>query len=211
VLHDAIAPAREGREIASGRPTPRGTDMLDLTSASVSPVELHPHSPRVGPPSPRARPGASPPRWAERLAAVHHIGSTAVPGIRAKPVVDLLAEVHARRPWTRPRTWCAASATTGGASAASPGGASARWRTRSPGAGWCTSTATRPAPRRSRAPGFRDYLRARPERAREYEAEKLRCRGLWPDDRRAYTAAKSAWIEAVTREALASRRSGREG
>ena len=57
---------------------------------------------------------------------------------------------------------------------------------------------------------FRDHLRARPELARAYEAEKLRCRGLWPDDRRAYTAAKSAWIDTVVREALASRGSGRE-
>ena len=67
------------------------------------------------------------------------------------------------------------------------------------------------APDVERHLAFRDHLRARPELARAYEAEKLRCRALWPDDRRAYTAAKSAWIDAAVREALASRRSGPEG
>lgn len=32
--------------------------------------------------------------WGEEVIAVHHVGSTAVPGLCAKPILDVLVEVH---------------------------------------------------------------------------------------------------------------------
>ncbi len=183
-----------------------------MSPTPAGPVELHPHSPGWAALAAREAGRLAAALGTERLAAVHHIGSTAVPGIRAKPVVDLLAEVHGPAALDE---------------AADPvRGLGYDWRGECgiPGRRFCTLedavTGRRlvhlhcyaaGAPQIEGHLAFRDYLRARPERARAYEAEKLRCRGLWPDDRRAYTAAKSAWIEAVVREALAVRRPGREG
>jgi len=32
--------------------------------------------------------------WGQEVVAIHHIGSTAVPGMSAKPIIDILVEVH---------------------------------------------------------------------------------------------------------------------
>ena len=48
---------------------------------------------------------------------------------------------------------------------------------------------------------FRDYLNAHPDRARAYEAEKLRLQALYPDDRNAYTEGKAPIIARLLREA----------
>lgn len=50
---------------------------------------------------------------------------------------------------------------------------------------------------------FRDFLRAEPGKAREYEAVKLRSRDRHPGDSHAYSDAKSEWIQATEAEAIA--------
>jgi GrpB-like predicted nucleotidyltransferase (UPF0157 family) len=50
---------------------------------------------------------------------------------------------------------------------------------------------------------FRDYLRANPETARAYEAEKRRAPDLFPDNSHAYTDEKAAWVAHTQAEALA--------
>lgn len=37
----------------------------------------------------------------DRLTGVHHIGSTSVPGLAAKPIIDVQVSVRDLRPWTR--------------------------------------------------------------------------------------------------------------
>jgi GrpB-like predicted nucleotidyltransferase (UPF0157 family) len=49
---------------------------------------------------------------------------------------------------------------------------------------------------------FRDYLRAHPEEARTYEQLKRRLAAEHRTDREAYTDAKSAYVEAVMRKAV---------
>ena len=178
-------------------------------SSTAGPVELHPHSPGWAALAAREVARLTVALGAERLAAVHHIGSTAIPSIRAKPIVDLLAEVSSL------------AALDEAADLVRGLGYDWLGEFGSPGRRFCTlddaATGRRlvhlhcyaaGAPDVERHLAFRDCLRARPELARAYEAEKLRCRELWPDDRRAYTAAKSAWIDAVVREALGCRPEG---
>jgi len=142
------------------------------------------------------------------LADVHHIGSTAIPSIRAKPIVDLLpivrslAEIDARRAEVEALGY-------------------AWWGELGiEGRRYCilTDTATRcrvaqlhvfavGSGRIARHVTFRDYLLVHPEEARAYEAEKIRARALHPRDVNAYNDAKGPWMRACDERAAAWRRS----
>lgn len=134
----------------------------------------------------------------------HHIGSTAVPGLSAKPVVDLLlvvrgvAELDDRE---------AAVRHLGYRCRGENGIAGRRYYTLDD-----TLTGRRQFQVHCFAPesgeigrhlAFRDYLRTHPETARDYAAEKQRCRELYPDDSNAYCDAKAGWIAGVLPLALA--------
>ena len=135
--------------------------------------------------------------------AVHHIGSTAVPGLMAKPVIDLLgvtgslALIEAARPALEGLGW--------------------RWRGENGAAGRRYFTRDDPemgeraAHLHVHAAGdpmiawhlaFRDRLRAEPETAEAYGREKARCAALHPGDSGAYAACKKAWTDGVAREAV---------
>jgi GrpB-like predicted nucleotidyltransferase (UPF0157 family) len=158
------------------------------------------------------------PQWAVRAAALiaglraaapdaftalHHIGSTAVPGLAAKPVIDLLGEtgdlamIEAARPALEDLGW--------------------RWRGENGVAGRCYFTRDDPEtgardvhlhvyatgdPALAWHRAFRDRLRADPAVAAAYEAEKRRCAGLHPGDSGAYAACKKAWTDRVAGEAV---------
>ncbi len=137
------------------------------------------------------------------LAEVHHIGSTSVPGLVAKPIIDLmpvvtnLADLDSKRGLVEQlgyvwhgefglsgRRYCTFSDEFGGRIA----------QLHFFEAG--TSQADRHL-------AFRDYLRANPRVAEEYAKEKYRARNLHPDDSHAYTDEKSAWIRDVEAKAIA--------
>lgn len=167
-------------------------------------VELVPHNPAW---AERALAEARRLRGAlgETLLTVHHIGSTAIPGIAAKPVVDLLpvvadlAALDAARPavealgyvWRGEfglagRRYCVLAGPDG----------------RRAVQAHCYQA---DSPEVERHLVFRDYLRAHPEQAAAYEAEKRRAARLHPHDSLAYNGEKNDWIQAAEQRAAAWR------
>jgi GrpB-like predicted nucleotidyltransferase (UPF0157 family) len=136
------------------------------------------------------------------LVTVHHIGSTSVPGLIAKPIIDLMPLV----------TDLAALDIERGAVEA----LGYHWHGEYGIAGrrYCTLDAgtVRVAqlhffamgdPGALRHLAFRDYLRTHPGVATAYAAEKRRARDLHPGDHRAYGVEKRGWIGRVEAEAMA--------
>ena len=167
------------------------------------PVELVPHSPT----------------WARRateetarlkatlhevLVAVHHIGSTSIPGIIAKPIVDLIPEVTSLEAIDAAKEQVVA---LGYEWWGEYGMAGRRYCTLGdPTSGkrtvqlHCFATGSSHI---TRHVAFRDFMRRHPDKAHVYEVEKIRARDLHPQDSQAYSLAKSAWIAAMEAEAMA--------
>jgi GrpB-like predicted nucleotidyltransferase (UPF0157 family) len=139
---------------------------------------------------------------------LEHIGSTAVPGLAAKPIVDLQLSVAALEPRER---YVGALERTGYLFAPDPG---------SPGRRFFAKPAERPRTHhlhvcRSgsddelRHLALRDYLRAHDEEAAEYAALKRRLVAAAPHDRLAYIAGKQQYVRALEARAVAWARGAR--
>lgn len=136
------------------------------------------------------------------LVAVHHIGSTSVPGLIAKPIVDLMPVVTSLTNLDEQRQYVEAL-----------------------GYGWhgelgilgrryCTLANElgvrvvqlhffkTDSPHVERHIAFRDYLRAHPEEANAYAIEKRRAQSLHPANSHAYADEKGKWIQVVETKAL---------
>jgi len=134
---------------------------------------------------------------------VHHIGSTAVPGLAAKPTIDIMVGVTALEP-ARPCIDLLAKI------------GYLYWPYRPDVEHWfCKPSPARRtyhlhvmehdgAEWRARL-AFRDFLRTHPETAAEYEALKRGLARLHEHDREAYTDGKGGLIRSVLSRALAER------
>ena len=137
------------------------------------------------------------------LLRVEHIGSTSIPGILAKPIVDLIPVVS--------------DLSALDAHEADIRALGYLWygELGIPTRRYCTLTdaATgkrvfqlhcfaHDSPQIARHVAFRNYLRAHPALAKEYEAEKMRAAAQHPDSTLDYNDAKNDWIKRVEREAL---------
>jgi GrpB-like predicted nucleotidyltransferase (UPF0157 family) len=141
---------------------------------------------------------------------IEHVGSTSISGICAKPTIDLLPIATSLE---------ALDAREGAMRAL---GYDWRGEFGLAGRRFCTREA--PDGRRlfnvhcwaeghselSRHIAFRDYLRAHPDEAMDYEAEKLRAAAVCEGEMERYTDAKAGWIQTCQQRALAwAERSGR--
>lgn len=170
------------------------------------PVELQPHDPQWA---------LAAEREAERLRSalgdtllrVHHIGSTSIPGLLAKPILDLIPVV---------RSLAALDAAQG---ALEQLGYDWWGEFGLPGRRYCgLDDAVRGkrlvqlhcyaggSPEVTRHLAFRDHLRSRPDLVAEYEAVKRRCVAVHRQSSHDYGACKGEWVARIEAEALAARR-----
>jgi GrpB-like predicted nucleotidyltransferase (UPF0157 family) len=140
---------------------------------------------------------------ATQLIGIEHFGSTAIPGLAAKPIIDILIAVrslvHAKATMVRPLVALGylywpdnpkpdrmffvkgmpphGERRTHHVHISEPTGE--MWQRRL---------------------AFRDHLRADPDEARRYEALKHDLAARYPDDRERYTEAKTGYVEGVYRK-----------
>jgi GrpB-like predicted nucleotidyltransferase (UPF0157 family) len=138
------------------------------------------------------------------LLRVEHMGSTSIPGIMAKPIIDFIPVVTSL-------------ATLDGAQASLEAlGYDYLGEFGIPTRRYCRLndkvTVARKfqlhcfafdSPQIARHLAFRDYLRAHPDIAKAYEAEKIRAAALHPGNVLLYNDAKNDWIKRTERDALA--------
>jgi GrpB-like predicted nucleotidyltransferase (UPF0157 family) len=131
---------------------------------------------------------------------IEHVGSTAVPGLAAKPVIDIIAAVHtldASRPALdvlADLDYCYAPYRS----------ESEHWFCKPSPAFRTHHLHLAPAASRPwlETLAFRDYLRSHPGMAAEYEDLKRRLAQELRFDREAYTQAKGPFVTRITRLAL---------
>jgi GrpB-like predicted nucleotidyltransferase (UPF0157 family) len=138
----------------------------------------------------------------DQIVAVHHIGSTAVQGLIAKPIIDLIVLV---------RDLATLDAKRGEIEAKGYG-----WHGEYgiKGRRYCTRDDDRgerlanihmfqwDSAEPMRHVAFRDYLRAHPEAARAYAQEKRRAQELHSSNSHKYADEKDAWIRIEELKAL---------
>jgi len=136
------------------------------------------------------------------LLVVRHIGSTSVPGLAAKPIIDLMPLVTDFADLDRERlqiellgySWHGELGISG-----------RRYCALSDPAGRRIVQLhffEADSPHAKRHLAFRDYLRSHPDAAGAYEKEKHRARDLHPNDSHAYADEKAAWIRDAEAKAL---------
>ncbi|RUR39192.1 GrpB family protein [Vreelandella populi] len=138
-----------------------------------------------------------------RFLAVEHIGSTAVPGLSAKPIIDILAGVEAMQcADALLEPLCQAKYTTSMEFNASL--ARRRWLMR-----WAEGRRTHhlhlvvyDSQEWQQRLAFRDKLRTNSGIARNYEQNKRAWAAEFSSDREAYTAAKSDFIRGTLSSAI---------
>jgi GrpB-like predicted nucleotidyltransferase (UPF0157 family) len=136
------------------------------------------------------------------LVAVHHIGSTAVPGLIAKPIIDLMPVVTNLTTLDEQRQHVEALEYQWHGEFGMSG---RRYCTLTDGSGVRAVQLhffETDSPHVERHIAFRNYLRAHPEEAKAYAIEKRRAQSLHPMNSHAYADEKDKWIQAAETRAL---------
>jgi GrpB-like predicted nucleotidyltransferase (UPF0157 family) len=133
------------------------------------------------------------------MVTVEHIGSTAVPGLAAKPVIDLDLVVPTAADIPAAITRLAALGYIHQGDLGIPGREAFISPSQKPRHHLYACPLDSDELRRHRS--FRDYLLTHPEAARDYGTLKRGAAIRFRDDRAAYVAAKSRFVEEVLRRA----------
>jgi GrpB-like predicted nucleotidyltransferase (UPF0157 family) len=137
--------------------------------------------------------------------SIEHIGSTSVPGLCAKPIVDLMVTVERLE---APDRYSAALAPFGYRLRVDPENTERHaygvrdTQGRRPVPGYNLHVVQHGGLEHRRPIAFRDYLRAHPEAAREYCELKRRLAAIHGADRDAYTDAKTDFVRSILAECL---------
>ena len=126
---------------------------------------------------------------------INHIGSTAIPGIQAKPIIDILVEINPDADWQRIKE---RMETAGYICMSASDGRMSFNKGYTP-AGYADKVFHIHFHRAGDNDEirFRDYLIAHPEVAKEYEILKLSLIPKYKNDRDGYTEAKTAFVRSV--------------
>lgn len=134
------------------------------------------------------------------LMALHHIGSTAVPGLAAKPTIDILGVVTGLAAARSRETALAALGYVARGASGLPGRLYFRKTTGADRTHHLHLFAQGDA-HIARHLAFRDYLTAHPDEARDYGALKTALAAAHPEDIQAYMEGKAAMCEALNTRA----------
>ena len=136
------------------------------------------------------------------LVTVHHIGSTSVPGLIAKPIIDLMPIVTSLTSLEEQRQRVEALGYQWHGEFGIP---ARRYCTLADEAGVRVVQLhffKADSPHVERHIAFRDYLRAHPDEANAYATEKHRAQKLHPTNSHAYADEKDKWTRAAETKAL---------
>lgn len=138
----------------------------------------------------------------DTIVHIHHIGSTAIPQIYAKPVIDMLAEVS---DIDRVDACNAALAALGYTALGEYGLPGRRYFRKDNGAGVRTHhlhTFQLGSPEVIRHLAFRDFMRANPDCAQQYSDLKRALATQYPHDIDGYMDGKDEFVKAMERRAM---------
>jgi GrpB-like predicted nucleotidyltransferase (UPF0157 family) len=143
-----------------------------------------------------------------KILAIEHIGSTAVPGLGAKPIIDIMAGVHKQADADE----CLLPLQKIGYTHVTPEPDNSEWfyclGKGHHSIGYHLHLAKFPSDHWNRQLVFRDYLRSHPDVAEEYYRLKIELSEGYGSNRDGYTEAKTAFIEKVI--LLAHQQTGHE-
>ncbi len=138
----------------------------------------------------------------EAAVRIHHIGSTAIPQIQAKPIIDILLEAISLGALDQAAPLLEALGYEAKGEFGIPG---RRYFRLNDADGMRTHhihAFEAGVPHVVRHLAFRDYMRARPALAQEYSALKARLADAHPHDMAAYVEGKDGFVEDCERRAL---------
>lgn len=138
----------------------------------------------------------------ETTVRVHHIGSTAIPQTKAKPIIDILLEVASLEALDRKAPMLVALGYEAMGEFGIPGRRYFRLDDSNGARTHQVHAFEASVPNVARHVAFRDYMRAHPSIAGEYGALKERLANAHPHDSAAYMDGKDAFVKEHERRAL---------